>query len=119
LIYCLKFYELYSGCTIVPQLVEQSAKSRRGAAKVPQVVDDNGRGEYRQQLADWMNLSSYRQQTADDKVSQMLQHLEELGLPMGITDYELKKVLPTKAQLAKCVADAEKQIAITAKGGKK
>jgi len=37
-------------------------------------------------------------------------HLEELGLPMGITDYELKKVLPTKAQLAKCVADAERQI---------
>jgi hypothetical protein len=24
-------------------------------------------------------------------------HLEELGLPMGITNYELKKVLPTKA----------------------
>ena len=38
-------------------------------------------------------------------------HLEELGLPMGITDYELKKVLPTKAQLTKCVADAERQIA--------
>ena len=37
-------------------------------------------------------------------------HLEELGLPMGITDYELKKVLPTKAQLAKCVADAARQI---------
>lgn len=37
-------------------------------------------------------------------------HLEELGLPMGITDYELKKVLPTKAQLAKCVVDAERQI---------
>ena len=33
-----------------------------------------------------------------------------LGLPMGITDYELKKVLPSKAQLAKCVADAERQI---------
>ncbi len=45
-------------------------------------------------------------------------HLEELGLPMGITDYELKKVLPTKAQLAKCVADAERQIA-NAKGGVK
>ena len=30
---------------------------------------------------------------------------------MGITDYELKKVLPTKAQLAKCVTDAERQIA--------
>ena len=40
LIYCLKFYELYSGCTIVPQLVEQSAKSKRGAAKMPQVVAD-------------------------------------------------------------------------------
>ena len=38
-------------------------------------------------------------------------HLEELGLPMGISDYELKKVLPTKAQLAKCVTDAERQIA--------
>ena len=38
---------------------------------------------------------------------------------MGITDYELKKVLPTKAQLAKCVTDAEKQIAITMNGGKK
>ena len=37
-------------------------------------------------------------------------HLEELGLPMGITDYELKKVLPTQAQLAKCYADAEAQI---------
>ena len=35
-------------------------------------------------------------------------HLEELGLPMGITDYELKKVLPTQAQLAKCYADAER-----------
>ena len=40
-------------------------------------------------------------------------HLEELGLPMGITDYELKKVLPTQAQLAKCYADAEAQIAAT------
>lgn len=37
-------------------------------------------------------------------------HLEELGLPMGITDYELRKVLPTKTQLAKCVADAERRI---------
>lgn len=45
-------------------------------------------------------------------------HLEELGLPMGITDYELKKVLPTKAQLAKCVADAERQVEMTRKGGK-
>ena len=40
-------------------------------------------------------------------------HLEELGLPMGITDYELKKALPTRAQLAKCVTDAERQIAAT------
>ena len=31
-------------------------------------------------------------------------HLEEFGLP---------KVLPTKAQLTKCVADAERQIAAT------
>ena len=38
-------------------------------------------------------------------------HLEKLGLPMGITDYELKKVLPTQAQLAKCYADAEKLVA--------
>ena len=45
-------------------------------------------------------------------------HLEELGLPMGITDYELKKVLPTKAQLAKCVSDAEKHIAMAKKVGK-
>ena len=42
-------------------------------------------------------------------------HLEELGLPMGVTDYELKKVLPSKAQLAKCVADAERQIAVASK----
>ena len=34
-------------------------------------------------------------------------HLEKLDLPMGITDYELKKILPTRAQLAKCYADAE------------
>ena len=45
-------------------------------------------------------------------------HLEELGLPMGITDYELKKVLPSKAQLAKCVAEAERQIEMAQKGGK-
>lgn len=30
---------------------------------------------------------------------------------MGITDYELKKVLPTQAQFAKCYTDAEAQIA--------
>ena len=34
-------------------------------------------------------------------------HMEELKSPVGITDYELKKVLPTSAQLAKCYADAE------------
>ena len=38
-------------------------------------------------------------------------HLDKLGLPMGITDYEIKKILPTPAQLAKCYADAEAQIA--------
>ena len=38
-------------------------------------------------------------------------HLEELGLPMGITNYQLKRILPTQAQLAKCYADAERQIA--------
>lgn len=38
-------------------------------------------------------------------------HLEEIGMPMGITDYELKKVLPTQAQLAKCIADAERRVA--------
>lgn len=46
-------------------------------------------------------------------------HLEKLGLPMGITDYELKKVLPTQAQLAKCYADAEAQFAATAPKPKK
>ena len=34
--------------------------------------------------------------------------------PVG-SDYELKKVLPSKAQLAKCVADAERQIAVASK----
>ena len=38
-------------------------------------------------------------------------HLDKLDLPMGITDYEIKKILPTPAQLAKCYADAEAQIA--------
>ena len=38
-------------------------------------------------------------------------HLEKLGLPMGISDYEIKKMLPTPAQLAKCYTDAEAQIA--------
>ena len=46
-------------------------------------------------------------------------HLEKLGLPMGITDYEIRKVLPTPAQLAKCYADAEAQLAVasTRQGG--
>ena len=44
---------------------------------------------------------------------------DTLGLPMGITDYELKKVLPSKAQLAKCVANAERQVAIAQKGTEK
>ena len=38
-------------------------------------------------------------------------HMEELSLPVGITNYELKKILPTQAQLAKCYADAEAQMA--------
>lgn len=38
-------------------------------------------------------------------------HLERLGLPMGITDYEIKKILPTQVQLAKCYEDAEVQVA--------
>ena len=42
-------------------------------------------------------------------------HLEKLSLPMGITDYQLKKLLPTQAQLAKCYADAEKQVAAAKK----
>ena len=44
-------------------------------------------------------------------------HLEKLGLPMGITDYQIKKLLPTQAQLAKCYADAERQIASAKKKG--
>ena len=43
-------------------------------------------------------------------------HLEKLGLPMGISDYEIRKVLPTPAQLAKCYADAEAQLAANAHG---
>ena len=42
-------------------------------------------------------------------------HLEKLGLPMGITDYQIKRLLPTPAQLAKCDADAEAQVAATSK----
>ena len=37
-------------------------------------------------------------------------HLEKLGLPMGITDYQIKRLLPTSEQLAKCYADAEAQL---------
>ena len=37
---------------------------------------------------------------------------------MGITDYELKKILPTQAQLAKCYADAEAQFAASAQKAK-
>ncbi len=55
---------------------------------LPQVVAKSSRGK--------------RQQLVDDN--------EKLGLPMGITDYELKRILPTQAQLAKCYADAEVQI---------
>ena len=291
LIYCLKFYELYSGCTIVPQLVEQSAKSKRGAAKVPQVVVDKivqqavaqlvlvpwghhrtiidkckgdrdkalfyvrrtiQNGWSRNSLLNWLLTDLYdregkaqtnfeltmpsddcdlaRQIVKDPQNFEVFglsekysetelkaaivaniesallsfgkgvaflgreypvevggetknidllfyivplhrylvvevktgkyepadlgqlsgymamakhvlntpidnqpvgllickehnrvlakYHLEELGLPMGITDYELKKVLPSKAQLARCVADAEKQIEMSQKGGK-
>ena len=32
---------------------------------------------------------------------------------MGITDYQIKRLLPTPAQLAKCYADAEAQLAGT------
>lgn len=46
-------------------------------------------------------------------------HLEKLGLPLGISDYEIKKVLPTPAQLAKCYADAEAKVAKIAKGKRK
>ena len=38
-------------------------------------------------------------------------HLEKLGLPMGITDYEIKRLLPSQEQLARCYADAEAQLA--------
>ena len=40
LIYCLKFYELYSGSEIVPQLVEQFTKVKRGAAKAPRAFTE-------------------------------------------------------------------------------
>ena len=42
LIYCLKFYELYSVHEIIPQLVEQSGKAKCGASKMPQVVAECG-----------------------------------------------------------------------------
>ena len=45
-------------------------------------------------------------------------HLEKLGLPMGITDYELKKILPTQKQLVKCYTDAEEQIRAQRKAAK-
>lgn len=45
-------------------------------------------------------------------------HLEKLGLPMGVTDYQIKRLLPTQAQLAKCYADAEAQLASKSGGGK-
>ena len=37
-------------------------------------------------------------------------HLEKLNLPMGISNYELKKILPSEEQLAKCYIEAEEQI---------
>ena len=43
-------------------------------------------------------------------------HLEKLGLPMGVTDYQIKRLLPTQAQLAKCYADAEAQLAAGKRG---
>jgi hypothetical protein len=39
-----------------------------------------------------------------------------VGRDDPIAPDEFKKVLPTKAQLAKCVADAKKQIEIGTKG---
>lgn len=45
-------------------------------------------------------------------------HLEKLGLPMGVTDYQIKRLLPTQAQLAKCYADAEAQLAAKSGGEK-
>lgn len=46
-------------------------------------------------------------------------HLEKLGLPMGITDYEIRQFMPTQKQLAKCFADAETQLSAApfAEGG--
>jgi predicted nuclease of restriction endonuclease-like (RecB) superfamily len=43
-------------------------------------------------------------------------HLEKLGLPMGVTDYQIKRLLPTQAQLAKCYADAEAQMSARNRG---
>jgi len=45
-------------------------------------------------------------------------HLEKLNLPMGISDYELKKILPSEEQLVKCYIDAEEQIKSIAKSEK-
>ena len=89
LIYCLKFYALYSGRAIVPQVVEQSEDNPPVGILVCK--------EHNRVLAKF--------------------HLEKLGLPMGITDYQIKKLLPTQAQLAKCYADAERQIASAKKKG--
>jgi len=39
--------------------------------------------------------------------------------PIGIVDHEVKKVLPTKARLVRCVADAERQIEMSGNCGKR
>ncbi|MDY5940787.1 MAG: PDDEXK nuclease domain-containing protein [Eubacteriales bacterium] len=101
--YAHRFYELYA--PYFQQLAESNGKSVSA---------------YLHQLAEWM---THVLNTPEDNppVGMLIckdhnrvlakLHLEELSLPMGITDYELKKVLPTQAQLAKCYADAEAQIA--------
>lgn len=43
-------------------------------------------------------------------------HLAKIGLPMGITDYQIKRLLPTPAQLAQCYADAEALLAAARPG---
>ena len=55
LIYCLKFYELYSTGAIVPQVVEQSVRRGNGSLKMPQVA-----------------AKCYRPQVVDDKIMQQL-----------------------------------------------
>ena len=37
-------------------------------------------------------------------------HLEKLWLPMGMTDYEISRFMPTQKQFAKCYAEAEAQM---------